>query len=152
MNPESQESYWLGKLANLNVARTRERGIAPHKLLLILSLIDLIEAGEIADRWVCYNDHHGCHRPPRASRHHPGVRRQQLPNEKELVPGGSQTKKIKPTEGIPPSLFFAPVTLRSAPPPSGVPYAKISDSFPPKTAPVGNCRRGSVLIVAANHL
>ena len=45
-----------------------------------------------------------------------------------------------------------PVTLRSAPPPSGVPYAKISDSFPPKTAPVGNCRRGSVLIVAATHL
>ena len=55
MSPDSQESYWLGKLANLNVARTQERGIAPHKPLLILSLIDLIEAGEIEDRWVCYN-------------------------------------------------------------------------------------------------
>lgn len=28
--------YWLGKLANLNAARTAERGIAPHKPLMLL--------------------------------------------------------------------------------------------------------------------
>ena len=55
MNPESQQTYWLRKLANLNVARTRERGIAPHKPLLILSLIDLVEAGAISGRLVLYN-------------------------------------------------------------------------------------------------
>lgn len=45
---------WLGKLANLNVARTGPRGIAPHKPLMLLSVIDLIEAGEIKDSTVLY--------------------------------------------------------------------------------------------------
>ena len=48
-------SSWLGKLANLNVARTQKRGLAPHKPLMILSLIDLIEEGEYSDGWVPYD-------------------------------------------------------------------------------------------------
>jgi predicted restriction endonuclease len=35
-------SQWLGKLANLNAARTAERSIAPHKPLMLLTVIDLI--------------------------------------------------------------------------------------------------------------
>ncbi len=48
-------SHWLGKLANLNAARTGSRGIAPHKPLLLLTVIDLIESGDIADGWVKYD-------------------------------------------------------------------------------------------------
>lgn len=47
--------FWLGKLANLNVARTEARGIAPHKPLMLLTVIDLIEAGDIPDGWVHYD-------------------------------------------------------------------------------------------------
>lgn len=36
-----------GKLANLNVARTEARGAAPHKPLMLLTVIDLIESGDI---------------------------------------------------------------------------------------------------------
>ncbi|MCC5808585.1 MAG: HNH endonuclease [Opitutales bacterium] len=58
-NPPSTASnppaFWLGKLANLNVARTAERGIAPHKPLMLLTVIDLIELGDIADGWVRYD-------------------------------------------------------------------------------------------------
>jgi putative restriction endonuclease len=46
---------WLGKLANLNVARTGPRGIAPHKPLMLLTVIDLIESGDIPDGWVRYD-------------------------------------------------------------------------------------------------
>jgi putative restriction endonuclease len=46
---------WLGKLANLNAARTAERGIAPHKPLMLLTVIDLIESGDIPDGWVKYD-------------------------------------------------------------------------------------------------
>jgi predicted restriction endonuclease len=46
---------WLGKLANLNVARTGPRGIAPHKPLMLLTVIDLIESGDIPDGWVKYD-------------------------------------------------------------------------------------------------
>jgi len=31
-------SFWLGKLANLNTARTEHRGIAPHKPLMLLTV------------------------------------------------------------------------------------------------------------------
>lgn len=48
-------THWLGKLANLNVARTGLRGIAPHKPLLLLTVIDLIESGDIPDGWVRYD-------------------------------------------------------------------------------------------------
>ncbi len=47
--------HWLGKLANLNVARTGPRGIAPHKPLMLLTVIDLIESGDIPDGWVRYD-------------------------------------------------------------------------------------------------
>ena len=42
------ENIWLGRLSNLNVARTKERGLAPHKPLLLLVVIDLIEAGHFS--------------------------------------------------------------------------------------------------------
>lgn len=48
-------THWLGKLANLNVARTGPRGIAPHKPLMLLTVIDLIESGDIPDGWVKYD-------------------------------------------------------------------------------------------------
>lgn len=48
-------SLWLGKLANLNVARTELRGHAPHKPLMLLTVIDLIESGDIPDGWVKYD-------------------------------------------------------------------------------------------------
>ncbi|MFC7336149.1 HNH endonuclease [Haloferula chungangensis] len=48
-------AHWLGKLGNLNVARTRQRGIAPHKPLMLLTVIDLIESGDIPDGWVKFD-------------------------------------------------------------------------------------------------
>ncbi|MGL5019604.1 MAG: HNH endonuclease [Luteolibacter sp.] len=48
-------SRLLGKLANLNVARTELRGHAPHKPLMLLTVIDLIESGDIPDGWVKYD-------------------------------------------------------------------------------------------------
>lgn len=49
------QSHWLGRLANLNAARTEKRGIAPHKPLMLLTVIDLIESGDIPDGWVRYD-------------------------------------------------------------------------------------------------
>jgi putative restriction endonuclease len=48
-------NHWLGKLANLNAARTVKRGVAPHKPLMLLTVIDLIESGDIPDGWVKYD-------------------------------------------------------------------------------------------------
>jgi putative restriction endonuclease len=48
-------NHWLGRLANLNVARTTVRGAAPHKPLMLLTVIDLIESGDIPDGWVKYD-------------------------------------------------------------------------------------------------
>jgi putative restriction endonuclease len=48
-------THWLGKLANLNVARTESRGLAPHKPLMLLTVIDLIVSGDIPDGWVRYD-------------------------------------------------------------------------------------------------
>jgi predicted restriction endonuclease len=48
-------SLWLGKLANLNVARTADRGAAPHKPLMLLPVMDLIESSDIPDGWVKYD-------------------------------------------------------------------------------------------------
>jgi hypothetical protein len=41
---------WLGKLTRLNAAfgRGKCRGKAPHKSLLLLCLLDMAEAGEMA--------------------------------------------------------------------------------------------------------
>jgi putative restriction endonuclease len=47
--------HWLGKLANLNAARTATRGIAPHKPLMLLTVIDLIESCDVPDGWVRYD-------------------------------------------------------------------------------------------------
>jgi putative restriction endonuclease len=48
-------NHWLGRLANLNAAKSASLGIAPHKPLMIFSVMDLIEMGVIRDRWVAYN-------------------------------------------------------------------------------------------------
>lgn len=49
-------SSWLGRLGNLNVSRSESRGPAPHKPLLLLTVMDLIEAGEVgADGVVVYD-------------------------------------------------------------------------------------------------
>lgn len=52
---QTSRTHWLGKLANLNVARTAKRGIAPHKPLMLLTVIDLVESGDIPDGWVKYD-------------------------------------------------------------------------------------------------
>ncbi len=38
---------WLRCLSNLNVACTGRRGLAPHKPLLLLTIMDMIEDGDI---------------------------------------------------------------------------------------------------------
>jgi len=50
-----QSEHWLGKLANLNAAKTPGLGVAPHKPLMIFSVMDLIEMGILRDRWVAYD-------------------------------------------------------------------------------------------------
>jgi putative restriction endonuclease len=47
-------AHWLGKLANLNAAKTPGLGVAPHKPLMIFSVMDLIEAGEFKNAVVPY--------------------------------------------------------------------------------------------------
>lgn len=46
---------WLNRLANLNVARTQQRGLAPHKPLLLLTIMDMIEDGKINTAWIGYS-------------------------------------------------------------------------------------------------
>jgi len=46
---------WIGRLCNLNTAKTAERGCAPHKPLLMLSIIDMIEDGSIVTPWISYS-------------------------------------------------------------------------------------------------
>jgi putative restriction endonuclease len=46
---------WLNRLANLNVARTERRGLAPHKPLLLLTIMDMIEEGILTSPWVGYS-------------------------------------------------------------------------------------------------
>jgi putative restriction endonuclease len=52
---KEKQTHWLGKLANLNAAKTPGLGVAPHKPLMIFSVMDLIEMGVLRDRWVSYN-------------------------------------------------------------------------------------------------
>jgi hypothetical protein len=40
--------HLLGRLLNLNVAKDR-KGMAPNKPLLVLAILDLIEAGLVAE-------------------------------------------------------------------------------------------------------
>lgn len=51
----AKQQYWLGKLANLNTAKTPGLGIAPHKPLMMFCVMELIEQGIQTDRWVAYN-------------------------------------------------------------------------------------------------
>jgi len=46
---------WLNRLASLNVARTEQRGLAPHKPLLLLTIMDMIEEGKITGPWISYS-------------------------------------------------------------------------------------------------
>jgi putative restriction endonuclease len=46
---------WLNRLANLNVARTERRGLAPHKPLMLLTIMDMIEDRSIASPWIAYS-------------------------------------------------------------------------------------------------
>jgi putative restriction endonuclease len=56
MKSESENrAHWLGKLANLNAAKTPGLGVAPHKPLMIFSVMDLIEMRILRDRWVAYD-------------------------------------------------------------------------------------------------
>jgi putative restriction endonuclease len=48
-------SPWLSRLATLNAARTAAHGVAPHKPLMLLTVIDLIESGDVPDGWVRYD-------------------------------------------------------------------------------------------------
>lgn len=48
-------AHWLGKLANLNTARTQARGIAPHKPLMLLVVMEMVESGDVVDGWVKYD-------------------------------------------------------------------------------------------------
>ena len=52
---QTPHQTWLSKLATLNIARTEARGAAPHKPLMLLTVIDLIESGDIPDGWVKYD-------------------------------------------------------------------------------------------------
>lgn len=40
------EEFWISKLRNLRVESDKERGPAPHKALLILAFLDMVECGE----------------------------------------------------------------------------------------------------------
>jgi putative restriction endonuclease len=51
---ENKDNQWLARLCNLNVSKTQKRGLAPHKPLLLLTIIDMIEYGTITSRWVSY--------------------------------------------------------------------------------------------------
>lgn len=50
-----KRTHWLGKLANLNTAKNLGLGVAPHKPLMLFSIMDLIERGTLIDRQVAYN-------------------------------------------------------------------------------------------------
>ena len=49
------QTHWLGKLSNLNVAKTQHLGVAPHKPLMIFSLMDLIESAVVQNVWISYD-------------------------------------------------------------------------------------------------
>ena len=46
---------WLDRLCHLYVAKTPERGYAPHKPLLLLCIMDMIEDGAITTQWFQYS-------------------------------------------------------------------------------------------------
>ncbi len=50
-----RSTEWLGRLCYLYVAKTPERGYAPHKPLLLLCIMDMIEDGAITTQWIPYS-------------------------------------------------------------------------------------------------
>lgn len=50
MRPKTTD--WLDRLARLRVDRDATKGIAPHKPLLLLAVLELLEAGLLTDGWV----------------------------------------------------------------------------------------------------
>lgn len=46
---------WLGRFCQLRVANTADRGYAPHKPLLLLCIMDMIEAGTLTTQWIPYS-------------------------------------------------------------------------------------------------
>jgi len=46
---------WLDRFCNLNAAITASRGRAPHKPLLLLCVIDMVEEGAINTPWISYS-------------------------------------------------------------------------------------------------
>jgi putative restriction endonuclease len=46
---------WLNRLCSLNVAKTERRGRAPHKPLLLLCVMDMVEEGVLITPWLCYS-------------------------------------------------------------------------------------------------
>lgn len=46
---------WLKRLVALNVARTERRGLAPHKPLLLLTIMDMVEDGTLQSPWIPYS-------------------------------------------------------------------------------------------------
>ena len=50
-NPET----WLKRLVTLNVARTQRRGLAPHKPLLLLTVMDMIADRIVESPWIEYS-------------------------------------------------------------------------------------------------
>src|SRR5690625_1864635 len=51
-SPKDKVPFWLGKLTKLNPASAKQghSGTAPHKPLLLLSILDMVEAGELPSR------------------------------------------------------------------------------------------------------
>jgi putative restriction endonuclease len=52
---KDKPTEWLVRLCHLNAAKTAERGCAPHKPLLLLCVIDMVEEGAITTQWISYS-------------------------------------------------------------------------------------------------
>jgi len=46
---------WLDRLCTLNAAKTAARGVAPHKPLLLLCVMDMVEEGALLSPWLAYS-------------------------------------------------------------------------------------------------
>lgn len=51
----TEHEDWLNRLASLHVANTEMRGLAPHKPLLLLSVMDMIDDGSLKEPWIPYS-------------------------------------------------------------------------------------------------
>jgi putative restriction endonuclease len=48
----NRESSWLDRLTRLRVDPDKGKGRAPHKPLLLLAVLDILEAGKLTDGWI----------------------------------------------------------------------------------------------------